>query len=278
MEKDIDYLGTHYNFITLEQLIKFDQGKAGLPENPILLTFDDGFCEMYDIVVPLLLKKGIPTSFFITASALDNKQMLFRNKSSVLIDFLKTTDSKNLENNVLNWFTRHDIHSSDAYQAILGIRYANRELLDELALFTGFSFGEYLEKNHLYLTTGQIKEMIGHGFETGAHSVDHPNFSELTTDERHAQISKSLDFLSDKNILTHRAFAFPFSSNMADSEFLTDAYNRYKLEITFGTNGMVPEKKPHHYQRFYMDFNYGSINYHVTLYQVKGLVKQILAR
>ncbi len=56
-ESDLQYLSDHnYNTITMTQLIDYVYYGETLPENPIILTFDDGYMSTYKNVFPLLKK------------------------------------------------------------------------------------------------------------------------------------------------------------------------------------------------------------------------------
>ncbi len=56
-ESDLKYLSDqNYNTITMTQLIDYVYDGEELPENPIILTFDDGYLSTYKNVYPLLKK------------------------------------------------------------------------------------------------------------------------------------------------------------------------------------------------------------------------------
>jgi len=56
--------------ITLRQLYEHWEGKALLPEKPIVLTFDDGYVSMYTTVYPMLKERGWSGTFFCITSTL----------------------------------------------------------------------------------------------------------------------------------------------------------------------------------------------------------------
>lgn len=56
-EDDLRYIQQKgYNTISIAELIAFIEGEGDLPENPILITFDDGFESFYSYAFPLLKK------------------------------------------------------------------------------------------------------------------------------------------------------------------------------------------------------------------------------
>ena len=62
---DLDFLLRHFRPVTLWDVIASTRGGGPLPSRSFLLTFDDGFREMADVVAPILLRKGVPAVFFV---------------------------------------------------------------------------------------------------------------------------------------------------------------------------------------------------------------------
>jgi len=58
-----------YQTISLEQFQNFLDNKGNsLPENPVLITFDDGYRDNYDNAYPILKKQDMKASFYIITS------------------------------------------------------------------------------------------------------------------------------------------------------------------------------------------------------------------
>ena len=68
-EAQLQYLTDEgYHTITLTDLtLHLTQGYP-LPERPIVLTFDDGYSDAYEVVFPLLLEYGFTGTFFVLAT------------------------------------------------------------------------------------------------------------------------------------------------------------------------------------------------------------------
>ncbi|MCR4615091.1 MAG: polysaccharide deacetylase family protein [Clostridiales bacterium] len=73
LEEDLRYIKNHgYTAITVEDLTEFkDHGKK-LPSKPIMISFDDGYETVYDILLPLLKKYDLKAVVAIIGSATDN--------------------------------------------------------------------------------------------------------------------------------------------------------------------------------------------------------------
>jgi peptidoglycan/xylan/chitin deacetylase (PgdA/CDA1 family) len=60
-----------YHTITLYDLYNHLAAGYPLPDKPIILTFDDGYTDAYDIAMPLLQKYGFAGTFFILTGPAD---------------------------------------------------------------------------------------------------------------------------------------------------------------------------------------------------------------
>ena len=66
LENQLQYFISHgYNTITLDELSDVLLGKIQLPQNPIVLTFDDGYSSFYENAYPLLKKYNMKAINFV---------------------------------------------------------------------------------------------------------------------------------------------------------------------------------------------------------------------
>ena len=72
-EADLDWLLQHFNPIGLDVLIDAARTGKTLPSRALFLSFDDGHRELADVVAPILEQKGVPATFFLCTSLLDNR-------------------------------------------------------------------------------------------------------------------------------------------------------------------------------------------------------------
>ena len=64
LEQDLQYLQKEqYTTITVQNLIDYVNGRGGLPEKPIMLTFDDGYYNNYKYAFPLMKKYHMKSVF-----------------------------------------------------------------------------------------------------------------------------------------------------------------------------------------------------------------------
>jgi peptidoglycan/xylan/chitin deacetylase (PgdA/CDA1 family) len=246
---DIDFLSKHYSSIGLSEIIAWSKGESNLPPNCFHLTFDDGFREIYDVVAPILLEKGVHGTFFISTAFLDNKELCYQHKASLILEKINNGIPSSAEMEIGKILSSTDISSSKLSEGIQKIDYRKKDTLDRIAEILLIDFQEYLHDAQPYLSTGQVKELLKWGFEIGAHSIDHPYYSALSLDEQLEQTIESIKDIRETFGLKYGAFAFPHHDRGVSDEFFQKIHQTGLVDITFGTGGMLDKGPLNHRQR-----------------------------
>jgi len=77
LEQQLTYLSSHnYSAITLDELSDALDGKVSLPENPVVLTFDDGYKNFYENAFPLLKKYHMKAVQFVATDVVNTQAYL----------------------------------------------------------------------------------------------------------------------------------------------------------------------------------------------------------
>jgi peptidoglycan/xylan/chitin deacetylase (PgdA/CDA1 family) len=250
---DVDFFLKYYQPIGLSDLLAHINTGKNLPTRAFLLSFDDGFREMAEIVAPILKSKGVPAIFFVNSAFVDNRDLCFHQKISLVIAQLKTNTSENLEAKIRNILRSHEINEDKIIPMLRSIPYAKRAVLDELESACGLDFKIFLSQQKPYLTSEQIRALLRDGFAIGGHSVDHPFYGDLTLDEQLRQTRQSIEFFQKEFGVDYRTFAFPHSDAGVSQEFFERSYGDGTLQISFGTGGLLRDPWPKHFQRFSME-------------------------
>ncbi|MDR2010660.1 MAG: polysaccharide deacetylase family protein [Bacteroidales bacterium] len=272
-EKDLDFFLKYYEAIDFTQL-KSLINKDKIKKKCFLLSFDDGLREFHDIIAPILMRKGIPAVCFLNTDFIDNKKMFYRFKAGILIETLKSNSSSPAEKTKIDqWFEDNFPENGDIYSSLLSINYNNSHLLDELASITGTDFNDYLKAEKPYLTTEQINDLIKKGFHFGAHSLDHPQYSEISESEKIVQTKNSIENVIKSFDLNYRLFSFPFSDINVPKDFFEIIFNPENpiADLTFGTAGLKKDEVKNNLQRIPMevdnfaaeDILYGEYMYYI---------------
>lgn len=233
--EDLKFIAGNFHPIGLPEFLESIQGKVALPKKSILLTFDDGFREIYDIIAPILIEYKLTATVFLTKNFLDNVELGLDSKKSLLIEAL-LNQSNQVKEEIQRVLLVQSITGNDLNHSVLNIPYIKRQLVDEIAHLLQIDFTGFLSNRRPYLTTPQVVNLLNEGITVGGHSIDHAKFSELSHEEQINQAVSSVEFICEKFNLNYKVFAFPYTDNAVSRHFFNSVSD--KLDATFGTQGL----------------------------------------
>ena len=257
-EKDLEFLLKYYKPIDLQELKNCVLNNKTIKKNSFFLSFDDGLREGAEIIAPILFKKGIPATFFVNSDFIDNKNLFYKFKISLIIDKLikikKQKDNNQLEiemqlNKIKNILKENKMLSNNIFKDITSISYSDSNILNQIAQILNLYFKDFLKKQKPYLTSSQINKLISDGFTIGSHSINHPNYQNLPIKEQIRQTKESIDFITKKFKLDYKIFAFPFTDFRVEKRFFETIINNKFAQLTFGTAGLKKDNIKYNLQR-----------------------------
>lgn len=237
-EKELDFYLKHFRAAGLEEIVSDDySGKKVFH-----LSFDDGLRQCADVVTPILLRKGIPATFFINTAFVDNKKLFHRYKASLILNELR--QAPNLRVN--KYLEKENL----AGEKILQASVFQEDILNEAACMLEFSFTDFLSRQQPYMSSEQVKKLASEGFSIGAHSHTHPEFWKITEAEQLYEVKISMSRVMQLVNPRIKAFSFPFTDSGVPASLLM-ALERDKLcDFTFGTAGIKKDSFRFHLQRY----------------------------
>lgn len=130
-ESDLQYLKENgYNTVTMSEVIAFVDGGAELPENPIVITFDDGFYSTLSLAYPLLQQYQMNAVVSVIGSVAQtytdtiDHNVNYANLNWEEIAFLDSTDEIEIQNHT------YDLHS-DGTNGRKGLSRMNGETVQQ---------------------------------------------------------------------------------------------------------------------------------------------------
>ncbi|MBN1951634.1 MAG: polysaccharide deacetylase family protein [Bacteroidales bacterium] len=249
-EADLEVMLAHYKPVSMQELIKMAEGGEPIQEPVFHLTFDDGLKEFYEVVAPILRKKGLTATCFLNNDFIDNKDMLFRMKVSLLIDHLHhSVAGSSAWVAFHDWVQKHHFGRIYYRKLLLGLGRQDLPKIEELAAELDIHFDQWLKTHTPYMTTKQIKELIDQGFTFGAHSRRHIDFRELDEDEQVKEVESSCSGISSDFGLGYRVFSFPFTDFGMKAVFFERLRNGKSCQLSFGCAGIKEDAVPTNLQR-----------------------------
>jgi peptidoglycan/xylan/chitin deacetylase (PgdA/CDA1 family) len=251
-ENDLDHLLKHLKPISLDTLYDCVVNKKAIPENSFIVTFDDGLRQVYENAMPILLRKGVPAIFFINTSVIDNQDLLFRYKSSLIVEqvlsFQKSGKSLDAAMAVLK--QNNAIFDGNIVFAVMKISYKQSPILDSLASVLDLSWVDYLAKEKPYMTGAQLQDLKAKGFYLGGHTVHHPELWKLSNEEAVSETYGSAKFMMDTYGLPFSSFAFPFTDVQIKNQFFEGVQQAGGIDLMFGSQKLKRDIQPNTLQRF----------------------------
>lgn len=217
--QQLEYMKNKFNFVTMEQVIEATENRYSLPDNALLLTFDDGYVDNYTYAMPLLEEFGAQGSFFIPGKTFATHQLLDVNKIHYI---LASADMNRLVTDVKNamdyyrgqefdfaptdeLFEQYAVASRfDTKETIFVKRMLQTALPEKLRnTISSELFQKYVGVTEeqlsyeLYMTEEQVRTMKRHGMYIGIHGYDHYWLANLEADKMKKDIDMALDVMDE---------------------------------------------------------------------------------
>ena len=246
-KEDIDYLCKHFIPVSIDELFDIVHYNKQVTKPIMHLTFDDGLKEIHSTIAPILEEKGVPATIFINSGFVDNKDLFYRYKVSLIIEEFRNNKKYAAEiSRELNTAAKNE---QEICTELLRLTIHDLPKIESIAKLLGLNFNEFLLTEQPYLTSGQIDDLIKRGFTFGSHSVNHPFFKDISDDERKRQVCDNFATLNNKFNLQNNYFSFPFSDEGVDTEFFKWMYNEQNCKLSFGISGLKKDFSKYHLHR-----------------------------
>ncbi len=201
-----DYL-EWFNFLRLDEAVERLQRRS-LPPHAAVMTFDDGYAEWFDHLVPLLQKHRIPATFFITTSQIDRGVPFWHDRIAAAISF---RSGKFLPHG-FDWGEAQLGETPEAIaQSIIKVqekvKYLN--VAEREAVIASLEVGVQKNESFRPFKISDVVRLHDAGFQIGGHSRLHPILTRCTEKEAFDEISGCKEDLEVILREPVTAFAYP---------------------------------------------------------------------
>jgi len=222
LEQHLEWIGRHYSFASLDQAGQYleNYGKSSRPA--AILTFDDGYRDIFDNAFPMLQRKGIPFAVFVVSDVIGTSRSLTHDQLYVLL--LRAFSTARWEAADLNRFlwslgiprmrlaARSRTAAANAY---LGMRMLLERLpqteinrvVENLASHLGN--GDESSEGSQPLTWEMLARMHQAGVTIGSHTRTHAFLTNESREKIRAEVASSRETIQKKLGITIEHFAYP---------------------------------------------------------------------
>lgn len=213
-----------YTCISFRDYTLYREGKLVLPRKPVILTFDDGYDEIFDNAIPLLKEFGVKATMFVLGDRSIRSNLWDADPDIKGVPLLAETKVRQLYHEGFEIGSHSLTHSylskmsgGEAWKEIAGSKQRLEDLIGAPVASFAYPFGSQ---------TNAIKEMVqtaGYTFGVGVFSGP-PKFGDDTYNIRRIPITRSTNLLNFAfKILTpyeyyawlrwkvHQSAPFPFT-------------------------------------------------------------------
>ncbi len=240
--KDFDtqvaYLKRHFDIIgpdDLEHALKERSGRS------VMLTFDDGYRDNYDLAFPVLKRHGATATFFITTGFLDEGQLAWWDEIAWMV---RTSSRSRIEPNP--WTTEEipfdEPDRSGAIHRLLSVYKRldageTARYVEFLADATGSGRASREQAVDLWMTWDMVREMRSAGMSIGGHTVTHPVLARLDAVSQDDEIGECKRRIEAELGETVTAFSYPVGSRDAFDDHTRAALRKHGFRWAFSYYG-----------------------------------------
>jgi peptidoglycan/xylan/chitin deacetylase (PgdA/CDA1 family) len=239
--------------VSYAQVAEHRLRNSSLPANSVLLTFDDGFAECYDVVRPILLRFAVDAIFFVTTDFVDENVPFVACALSLCVTAIERMTRELAETAVVAAGRSFgSLRSSLNRQARASSRLrrstaaANQPLEKRLLLtwvlgldpddgagieracdLLGVDPRTYSSRRPVFMSSTQVRQLAADGFTIGSHGLNHRCLDGRSAAEIEREIVESCTRIRELTGQSRVPFAFPYNGRSIDRRILGDIVARH---------------------------------------------------
>jgi peptidoglycan/xylan/chitin deacetylase (PgdA/CDA1 family) len=222
LDDQVSYVKRHASLVTLEEALAFVEGagSAKAPRCRVLITFDDGYLDNYEVAFPILRSHGAQGVFFLTPSMVGSGCIPWWDRVAY---FLKTARKRHftLSDPVQ---LEVDLDKNDFLQSLRQVSTACYRLgsadaakfMQELAEQAGAEQPAELERR--YLNWDEARRMLDGGMAIGSHTNSHEMLGRLALEQQARELASSRETLKERLGVNVDTLAYPYGTVGSFSE------------------------------------------------------------
>jgi peptidoglycan/xylan/chitin deacetylase (PgdA/CDA1 family) len=244
LNEQISYLKRHISLVTLQEAMAFVDGTINEKSRRcrVLITFDDGYLDNYEVAFPILRSHGVQGVFFLATGLVGScyvpwwdriahlmktarrRRFCLRYPAELVVDVDKNGLDRSLRD-VLSLYKRPGNTDPTRFISELGEEVKGRDPPGTLRRF---------------LNWNEAREMAGGGMAIGSHTDSHHVLSQLGPDQQRQELARSRALLREQLGAEVDALAYPVgaASSFSDQTQQLAEEVGYRAAFSFygGTN------------------------------------------
>lgn len=239
-EEQVRLVAQAATVLSMAELCRILDGELRMPDNAVMITFDDGYSDNYHRALPILLRHGVCATFFVTTAYLDGHRLAWWDRVSYVLNHARGE------------------RLSVSYPAMVDLRlkterdryYARRTLLRLIKQARGLSHERFFAELEraagvdvdetslapgLFMTWEEVRKLGAAGMDIGSHTHSHRVLQTLDGAEVKEELELSHRLIRERLGTTPQAIAYPVGFPLSADSGLREMVRRagYQVGFTF---------------------------------------------
>lgn len=182
----IEYVAKTCHPVSIRDLPGFIEGSIAIPERAVLITFDDGFQDNYEVAAPILEQYGLRGVFYICTSSVEGRPLW-------IVRLRHWSVAAGINRARFLEVSAHCASLTDSRREefLAGLEHANSA------------------SDSFTMTWAQCRHLIERGHTIGSHTVNHPNTAKIPRGELIVEMEASKKILETRLGTTIDDFSYP---------------------------------------------------------------------
>jgi peptidoglycan/xylan/chitin deacetylase (PgdA/CDA1 family) len=206
----MELLAQRFHPTSLDQVGRFVKGEGEIPSRAVVVTFDDGYADNYDVAAPILQDVGVPATFYATVECVERRTLPW--PARLRFCFRNTKKAGWTDPSGESWPLSSDVERENALQ----------RSCDECCRLAGSVQEEYVARvaneldTHVPAASGslmmsyeQMRALLRQGHIVGSHTMTHPNMAYVDPEVARGELSQSKQRLEKELGGAVQHFAYP---------------------------------------------------------------------
>lgn len=195
--RQMEFIRRHFEVVSVDDVVRLP-ASHWRKRQAVLITFDDGYIDNYEVAFPILKKLGIPALFSVTSGFIDHRPIAWWDEIAWMMRKLHADADVDQVNDsivqVLNEFYRSPISECQVFLNRLG---------DQAK--TGRYEGEF----PVWMNWDMLREMAAAGMSFGGHTVSHPILTRTRASNWEHELTEGRRRLEEELNTEVQVFSYP---------------------------------------------------------------------
>lgn len=195
----MEIIARYYQPLAWDELVPILDGRRPVPKRAVVVTFDDGYSDNYEIAARVLNRFGIQAAFYVVVNSVESGQPPWPIR--VRHAFLSTRRATWTDLGGRNWPLATEHQRLEAFRATgahFGRLAGEPQEQAVAAIEQQLGSAPYAPGQRLMMTWEQLLGLRKQGHVVGSHTLSHPNLAQLAEREAEQELTASKRRLEER--------------------------------------------------------------------------------